>query len=77
MTRRISKTEHHADEPPLDFEDIFGVGSKLGWFLLVDPIFPDHDRVLGFSMPQRLLREGNENREQPESDTSNSPWEYR
>ena len=47
----IAKTEQHADEPPLDFEDKFGVGSKLGWFLLVAPIFPDHDKVLGFSMP--------------------------
>lgn len=49
------------DDPPLALEDIFGIGGYVTWFLPVDPIFPDYDRVLGYSMPQRMLREGNEN----------------
>ncbi|KAL7551935.1 hypothetical protein ACHAWF_015158 [Thalassiosira exigua] len=61
LKRRISNTAGDVDDPPLKYEDIFGIGSYVTWFLPVDPIFPDHDRVLGFSMPQRLLREGNEN----------------
>lgn len=46
---------------PIALVDIFGIGSILTCLLPTDPIFPDHDRVLGYSMPQRLLREGNEN----------------
>jgi hypothetical protein len=46
---------------PIALVDIFGIGSFLTCLLPTDPIFPDHDRVLGYSMPQRLLREGNEN----------------
>ena len=62
LKRRIATpTEEEADDMPLQFEDIFGIGSAITWFLPVDPVFPDYDKVLGYSMPQRLLREGNEN----------------
>jgi len=57
---RVSSTTHKADEAPFRFEDIFGIGHRFTWFLPIDPIFPDHDSVLGYSMPQRLLREGGE-----------------
>jgi hypothetical protein len=46
------------DDPPMEFRDIFGIGTWRTWLIPIDPIFPDHDRVLGYSMPQRLLREG-------------------
>mmetsp|Transcript_14871 Transcript_14871/g.35773 ORF Transcript_14871/g.35773 Transcript_14871/m.35773 type:complete len:158 (-) Transcript_14871:77-550(-) len=63
MKRRMTRPPEYDDDPPLEFEDIFGSGgtNMITWFLPTDPIFPDYDRVLGYSMPQRLLREGNEN----------------
>jgi len=61
LKRRLANTTHQADEAPLQLDDIFGIGPKITWFLPTDPVFPDYDRVLGYSMPQRLLREGNEN----------------
>lgn len=61
LKRRISSTTEHADDPPLQISQIFGIGHKATWFIPTDPVFPDYDRVLGYSMPQRLLREGNEN----------------
>ncbi|KAL9184391.1 hypothetical protein ACHAXT_002477 [Thalassiosira profunda] len=61
LKRKFDGTIDNADEAPLDLVDVFGIGGYATWFLPVDPIFPDHDKVLGFSVPQRLLREGNEN----------------
>lgn len=61
LQRRMANAAEEADHPPLEFEDVFGIGPAYTWFLPTEPIFPDHDRVLGFSVPQRLLREGNEN----------------
>mmetsp|Transcript_18763 Transcript_18763/g.30651 ORF Transcript_18763/g.30651 Transcript_18763/m.30651 type:complete len:412 (+) Transcript_18763:25-1260(+) len=62
LKRNIApRTVEEADDPPLQLEEIFGMGSWVTWFLPIDAIFPNHDRVLGYSTPQRLLREGNEN----------------
>jgi len=55
------ENEYEPDDPPLEFSDIFGIGSTLSCLLPIDPVFPDHDRVLGFSTTQRLLRERNDN----------------
>eukprot|EP00804_Cyclotella_cryptica_P009240 CCRYP_016745-RA/>CCRYP_016745-RA protein AED:0.13 eAED:0.13 QI:0/0.77/0.9/1/0.77/0.9/10/1749/416 len=49
------------DEHPLTLQDIFGIGLRMTWLLPTDPLFADYDRVLGYSMPQRLLREGGDN----------------
>lgn len=57
LQRQMMK-EDDADEQALKFEDIFGIGSWLTWFIPTDAMFPDYDEVLGYSMPQRLLREG-------------------
>ena len=61
LKRRIASTSDDSDEEPVSIEDIFGTGSYWTWCIPIDPIFPDSDRVLCYSMPQRLLREGNEN----------------
>jgi hypothetical protein len=38
-------------------KQIFGIAPWYTWPLPVDPIFDDYDRVVGFTMPQRLDRE--------------------
>ena len=41
----------------LVFLQIFGIAPWYTWPLPVDPIFDDYDRVMGFTLPQRLDRE--------------------
>lgn len=36
---------------------VFGIGPIYTWPFPVDPIFEDFDRVMGYTMPQRLDRE--------------------
>ena len=38
-------------------KQIFGIAPWYTWPLPIDPIFDDYDRVVGFTMPQRLDRE--------------------
>lgn len=42
---------------PIDPEEVFGIGPVWTWLFPVDPVFRDYDAVLGYSTPQRLLRE--------------------
>ncbi|KAL7521880.1 hypothetical protein ACHAWX_006572 [Stephanocyclus meneghinianus] len=60
---RIKARESYSlsDERPIRLEDVFGIGLRLTWLFPTDPLFSDYDRVLGYSMPQRLLREGGDN----------------
>ena len=44
-------------EEPVPLIDIFGIGPWWTWPLPIDPLFEDYDVVMGFSTPQRLLRE--------------------
>jgi hypothetical protein len=37
--------------------NIFGIGPIWNWCVPIDPVFPDYDAVMGYSTPQRLLRE--------------------
>ena len=46
-----------SEEEPIPLKDVFGIAGYHTWFLPIDPVFDDFDRVLGFSTPQRLLRE--------------------
>ena len=47
-----------ADDEPLELKQIFGVGEYWTWPLpFFDPIFEDYDIAMGYSTPQRLLRE--------------------
>jgi len=37
--------------------DVFGIEGYHTWPFPVDPVFDDYDRVMGFTNPQRLVRE--------------------
>jgi len=43
------------EEIPL--KNVFGIAPKWMWMLPVDPIFDDHDRVVGFMTREQLLRQ--------------------
>lgn len=66
LKRKASNTMVICDNEPVPMEDIFGVQGYWLWWIPIDPVFRDYDRVLGYSTPQRLLREQQRNR-QPES----------
>jgi hypothetical protein len=57
LKKKASNTMVISDDEPVPLEDIFGVQGYWTWWLPIDPVFRDYDRVLGFSTPQRLLRE--------------------
>lgn len=57
LKKKASNTMVESDEEPIPLKDVFGIGSYWTWPLPIDPIFDDYDRVLGYSTPQRLLRE--------------------
>ena len=61
LKKKATNTIGYSDEEPVSLEDVFGMHRNLTWLLPTEPTFPDYDRVVGYSMPQRLLREGNEN----------------
>lgn len=46
-----------SDEESIPLSHIFGIQPWYTWILPVDPVFPDYDLVMGYSTPQRLLRE--------------------
>ena len=70
LKKKANNTLSQSDEEPIDLKDIFGVGPWYTWLLPTDPIFEDYDEVMGYSTPQRLLRE--QIRESP-YETTGSP----
>lgn len=46
-----------SDEQPIPLKDVFGIGGYYTWLIPTDPIFDNYDKVMGYSIPQRLLRE--------------------
>jgi hypothetical protein len=57
LKRKATNSLSEADEEPIHLKDIFGVQGYWTWALPVDPIFEDYDRVMGYSIPRRLMRE--------------------
>ena len=57
LKKKATNTMSQSDEEPVPLRDVFGVGGYHTWPFPVDPLFEDHDRVVGFSSPQRLARE--------------------
>ena len=57
LKKKASNTVSEGEEEPLKLKDIFGIQGYWTWALPIDPIFEDYDLVLGYSIPQRLMRE--------------------
>jgi len=57
LKKKAMDTMMMSEEEPILLKDIFGIGGFHTWPFPIDPIFEDFDRVMGFSTPQRLLRE--------------------
>ena len=57
LKKKANNTIVLSEEEPQPLEDIFGVQGLWTWWIPMDPLFEDYDRVLGYSTPQRLLRE--------------------
>ncbi|GKY90734.1 hypothetical protein MPSEU_000046600 [Mayamaea pseudoterrestris] len=57
LKKKATNTMSQSEEEPIQLIDIFGIAPIYTWFLPIDPIFEDFDRVMGYTMPQRLDRE--------------------
>ncbi|GKY96344.1 hypothetical protein MPSEU_000594100 [Mayamaea pseudoterrestris] len=57
LKKKANNTLGDSEEEAIPLEHIFGIGAYWTWPLPVDPVFPDYDLVMGYSTPQRLLRE--------------------
>lgn len=57
LKKKANNSIGEATEDPIPLKDVFGIGGYWTWLLPIDPLFDDYDAVVGFSTPQRLLRE--------------------
>jgi len=57
LKKKAQNTMADSDEEPIMLKDVFGIAGFHTWPIPIDPIFEDYDRVMGYSTPQRLLRE--------------------
>jgi len=57
LKKKATNTMSQSDEEPIPLKDVFGVAGYHTWLFPVDPIFDDFDKVMGYSTPQRLVRE--------------------
>lgn len=57
LKKKASGTMSDSDDEAIPLKDVFGIGPYYTWPFPVDPMFEDYDHVMGFSTPQRLLRE--------------------
>ena len=57
LKKKANNTMLESTEEPVPLTDVFGIAPLWTWAFPIDPIFEDYDRVMGYSTPQRLLRE--------------------
>jgi len=57
LKKKATNTMSQSDEEPIPLKDVFGVAGYHTWLLPVDPVFENYDGVMGYTTPQRLLRE--------------------
>jgi hypothetical protein len=70
LKKKANDTMNFSEEEPIPLKDVFGIGPLYTWAFPMDPMFENYDRVVGFSTPQRLLRE--QMKENPNAPKSNS-----
>jgi len=56
LKRKVADTWHTSTDEPTNLRDIFGIGPVWTWWLPIDPVFDDYDRIMGYATLQRLLR---------------------
>lgn len=61
LKKKADGTLYESEEEPLKLKEIFGIAGYWTWALPIDPVFEDYDRVMGYSIPQRLRREQERN----------------
>lgn len=57
LKKKATNTMSQSDEEPIALKDVFGIAGFHTWPFPIDPVFDDYDRVVGYSTPQRLVRE--------------------
>jgi len=57
LKKKATDTMGDSEEEPIPLTEVFGIGPLWTWPLPMDPLFEDYDRAMGYSTPQRLLRE--------------------
>ena len=57
LKKKATNTMAFSEELPVSLTDVFGIGGYWSWWLPLDPIFHDYELVMGYTTPQRLLRE--------------------
>ena len=57
MKKKANHTLLSCDNEPIPLKDVFGIGPLYTWPFPIDPIFDDHDRIMGYSTTHQLLRE--------------------
>ena len=57
LKKKATNTMALSEEEPISLTHVFGIGSYWSWWLPLDPTFEDYEVVMGYSTPQRLLRE--------------------
>jgi hypothetical protein len=57
LKKKATNTMNDSEEEPVPITQVFGIGPLYTWPFPIDPIFEDYDRTMGYSTPQRLLRE--------------------
>ena len=57
LKRKATDTWNSSTDEPIPLTDIFGIAGYWTWWLPMDPVFDDYDRVMGFATLQRLLRQ--------------------
>ena len=57
LKKKATNTMSQSDEEPISLIDVFGVAGYHTWPFPVDPVFESYDRVMGYTMPQRLARD--------------------
>ena len=74
LKKKATNTMSQSDEEPTPLKDVFGIAGYHTWPFPVDPVFDDYDRVMGYSVPQRLVREQQlMERKRPKPDIAAAP----